>query len=56
MVTKNTEFCTGCGVCAAVCPKKCLKIELNDDGFYIPYLSIFQADGKRVQTYRNRVC
>lgn len=38
MVTKNTELCTGCGVCAAVCPKNCLKIELNDDGFYIPYL------------------
>ena len=38
MVTENTSLCTGCGVCAAVCPKACLKIELNEDGFYVPYL------------------
>lgn len=37
MVTeKNRELCTGCGVCAAICPKSCLKIELNEDGFYMP--------------------
>lgn len=38
MVTENTALCTGCGVCAAVCPKDCLKIQLNEDGFYVPYL------------------
>ena len=38
MVTENTNFCTGCGVCAAICPKACLKIGLNEDGFYVPYL------------------
>ena len=26
--------CTGCGMCAAVCPKKCISIVKNDDGFY----------------------
>lgn len=37
MVTeKKQELCTGCGVCAAICPKSCLKIESNKDGFYMP--------------------
>ena len=37
MVTEKLEsLCTGCGVCAAICPKSCLKIELNKDGFYMP--------------------
>ena len=35
MVTENQKkMCTGCGVCAAICPKKCLKIQLDIDGFY----------------------
>lgn len=35
MVTeKNRELCTGCGVCAAICPKKCLSITLDENGFY----------------------
>lgn len=29
-----TNNCTGCGVCAAVCPKKCINIEKNEDGFF----------------------
>lgn len=39
MVYNNTEMCTGCGLCASVCPKKCLTIELNYDGFYFPKLN-----------------
>lgn len=35
MVTEKFEnLCTGCGVCATVCPKRCLKIELDNNGFY----------------------
>ena len=35
MVTdKKANLCTGCGVCTVICPKKCLNIELDDDGFY----------------------
>ena len=39
MVTDNIALCTGCGVCSVVCPKKCISINLNDEGFYIPKLS-----------------
>jgi len=30
--------CYGCGVCAIICPQKIIKIELNDDGFFAPFL------------------
>lgn len=39
MVTKDLRNCTGCGVCAAVCPKKCLDLRLNNSGFYVPVLN-----------------
>ena len=43
MVTENIANCTGCGLCAVVCPKSCLKIKLNKDGFYKPVLADSQA-------------
>lgn len=30
--------CYGCGVCAASCGKKIIKIRLNKDGFYAPFI------------------
>ena len=30
--------CFGCGVCATICAKSAIKIELNQDGFYVPTL------------------
>ena len=35
MVTeKKKDFCTGCGGCTAICPKHCLSIVLDENGFY----------------------
>lgn len=34
----NTKVnCSGCSACAAVCPKECIKIEYNGDGFLRPF-------------------
>lgn len=34
-VVKNiTHICTGCGVCVAACPQKCISIKLNNNGFW----------------------
>ena len=35
----KVENCFGCGVCATVCAKDAIKIELNQDGFYAPTLN-----------------
>ena len=32
------KHCYGCGVCAASCIKKIIKIRLNEEGFYAPYI------------------
>ena len=29
-----TKMCTGCGMCASVCPKKCIEIKQNEFGFF----------------------
>lgn len=29
-----TSLCTGCGVCAVACPKKCISIKKDENGFY----------------------
>lgn len=34
----EVKDCFGCGVCATVCTKDAIKIELNQDGFYTPAL------------------
>ena len=30
------DACTGCGACANICPKKCISIKPNNEGFYYP--------------------
>lgn len=39
MVLDNTELCTGCGACSAICPQKHIKMDLSIDGFYRPYIN-----------------
>ena len=36
------KHCYGCGVCATSCSKKIIKIRLNEDGFYAPYIDEFE--------------
>lgn len=33
------DICTGCGACANVCPKKCIKLTYTNDGFLYPIIS-----------------
>lgn len=35
----NIHDCYGCGVCAVICPKKIIKIQLNKNGFYEPTIN-----------------
>lgn len=40
-ISKNVtsfQYCYGCGVCSASCPKKIITIRLNKDGFYAPVI------------------
>lgn len=32
----TNKECCGCGLCATVCPKACISMKLNDEGFYYP--------------------
>lgn len=36
---KEIDNCYGCGVCATICARHAVKIELNNRGFYIPYVN-----------------
>lgn len=31
--------CTGCGACTNICPKQCIVMEPNDEGFYYPQVN-----------------
>jgi len=32
----NTNLCVGCSACASICPKQCLRMERDPDGFQYP--------------------
>lgn len=32
----DKKTCIGCGLCADICPKKCISMQVNDEGFLVP--------------------
>lgn len=32
----GTSMCSGCGACVAVCPSKCMEMQISESGFYRP--------------------
>lgn len=39
ILDKGHNSCSSCGVCAVACPKDCIKIKLNTEGFYQPIVN-----------------
>lgn len=37
---RNKENCCGCGACEAVCPRKCLSMQADEEGFLYPHLEV----------------
>ena len=33
------DSCTGCGACASFCPKECIVMKYDDEGFYFPFIN-----------------
>ncbi len=34
----NKEQCSGCGACAAACPKHCIELKTDEEGFWYPFV------------------
>lgn len=34
--SKNKKDCNGCGTCSLICPKKCITMEEDEEGFFYP--------------------
>lgn len=39
IVVENKKDCCGCSVCASVCPKGCITIKQDEEGFYYPIVN-----------------
>ena len=35
-IQEINSACTGCGACVSICPKKCLQLKANNEGFFYP--------------------
>ena len=42
-VTGRESSCSGCGACAELCPRKCITIRPNDNGFNVPVIHTDQC-------------
>lgn len=51
MMLPKSERCTGCGSCAAICPKNCIRMIPDDEGFLYPQIDGSQCVGcKKCET------
>ncbi|MBR4311492.1 MAG: Coenzyme F420 hydrogenase/dehydrogenase, beta subunit C-terminal domain [Akkermansia sp.] len=37
---KDVEFCTGCGLCESLCPRRAITMQINEDGFLSPHIDV----------------
>ena len=37
------QDCCGCGVCVEVCPKKCITMKQDEEGFYYPSIDVHKC-------------
>lgn len=67
--SSSLRDCTGCGICAAVCPTEALNMSLDEDGFYFPHLednkcvecglclkSCYKFDNNLISTNQSLLC
>ena len=38
VISINKNHCSGCGLCAEKCPKSCIKMLVNEEGFLVPVI------------------
>ena len=42
-ICKDPSMCTGCTACASICPKQCITMQENDEGFLYPQKNLFDC-------------
>lgn len=40
MKLASIEDCTGCGACASVCNKECIRMRIGENGFFYPWVNV----------------
>lgn len=40
MIKIEKEKCCGCGACAAICPKRCIEMQEDEEGFLYPHVCV----------------
>lgn len=43
MILSPTKKCCGCGACAHKCPKRCISMQMDEEGFYYPIVDSLQC-------------